>query len=109
MRITHCISLLMLATFSNSYQLYCKCQCDNSKTIINTVDKCKECTREFCLEKDPKLCELLDDDSKHPSKPITNDNIIISCYQVESTKDALIVYSFLFVCVVMMLKIFVVG
>lgn len=108
MKISNCIVLLVVAAFSDSYQLYCKCQCDNSKTIINKVDKCKQCTREFCLEKDPELCEVLLDstgDSSRPNKPITNDNIIISCYQVESTKDAFIVYLFLLVILGLMLRI----
>lgn len=108
MRVANCMIFLTVACLAHTYQLYCKCQCDNSKTIINKVDKCKQCTRKFCLEKDPNLCEVEPDkegDSNRPNKPITNDNIIISCYQVESTKDTLIVYTFLLVILGLMLKI----
>lgn len=78
-----------------TYQLYCKCEC-NAKTIINPIDKCKLCTEEYCLSQDEKLCD---------SEDTTDDksgSIIISCFQVESFKESLVIYLFLTIVIGLM-------
>lgn len=71
-----------------AYQLYCKCEC-NARTIINPIDKCKLCTEEYCLSQNEKLCDSDDAINEKPG------SIIISCFQVESLKESLIIYLFL--------------
>ncbi|KAI5965176.1 uncharacterized protein KGF55_001396 [Candida pseudojiufengensis] len=106
----------------NSYQLYCKCQCNGAKAIITKVDKCGECTKEYCLSEQPKLCEIennMNDENKEEedagddnssgkiTKPKeTSEDIIISCYQVESLKDGIIVYSFFGIILALMIRLF---
>ena len=86
--------LVFACSIAQAFQLYCKCQC-NEKTIINTIDECKSCTKEYCLLKDSKLCEVELKEKINANDVEADQDIIISCYQIESLKDELIIYSFI--------------
>ncbi|CAI5758057.1 unnamed protein product [Candida verbasci] len=110
-----------------TFQLYCKCEC-NLKAIINSIDQCKLCTKEYCLKQDPKLCNISSNNDNNNKLKGQNDNsdnndnnnnngsddddkddnkqdIIISCFQIESIKDSFIIYSFLIIIGLLMLFI----
>ncbi|RLV93012.1 hypothetical protein JA1_002822 [Spathaspora sp. JA1] len=95
------VSILLLFTLpiqiTTAYQLYCRCDC-NQNSIINPIEKCGLCTKEYCLNQDKNLCVVKDDKhkNKYDSSEKEKENIIISCFQVESFKDSLIIYSFIF-------------
>ncbi|EGW32879.1 uncharacterized protein SPAPADRAFT_136251 [Spathaspora passalidarum NRRL Y-27907] len=99
------VSSLLVFTFILNiccgYQLYCRCDC-NQNSIIKEIEKCGLCTREFCLSQDENLCVVAvnnndeNKNSKHENSEKEKENIIISCFQVESFKDSMIIYSFIF-------------
>lgn len=63
-----------------AYQQYCRCECDGSVKVAE-IDKCGLCTSSFCLEQ--VECKEKDSD------------IIISCFQIESLKETILVYLFM--------------
>ncbi|KAK6199477.1 uncharacterized protein RJT21DRAFT_133243 [Scheffersomyces amazonensis] len=89
------VSVLIWASVVVAYQQFCKCEC-NSKFVIKPIDKCGSCTKDFCLEVDSTICSIEgnNDGSEEDVRSEVEKNIIISCYQIESPKDALIIYLF---------------
>lgn len=72
--------LLFVVQTVVAYQQYCRCECDGAVEIAE-VGKCGLCTSDFCLEK-VKCLEK-------------NSDIIISCFQIESLKETIVVYLFM--------------
>lgn len=75
------VPLLLCFTFACAFQQYCKCQC-NENLLIEKIDKCGMCTKEWCSQQNPDLCG--DEQEK----------ILISCFQIESMKEMIVIYSF---------------
>ncbi|KAK6463549.1 hypothetical protein DFJ63DRAFT_329299 [Scheffersomyces coipomensis] len=100
------VFLCFIVPYIAAYQQYCKCEC-NSNSIITAIEKCGLCTKDFCLEQDSKICASKDDggkvsvigDYEDDERSEVENNIIISCFQTESTKDAFIIYLFLAIIV----------
>lgn len=76
------LPLLCCLSVAVCFQQYCKCQC-NDQVLVDKVDKCGLCTKEWCLEQKNDLCED------------AAESIIISCFQVESVKEKVVVCLFL--------------
>ncbi|CUM67204.1 uncharacterized protein PRCAT00004897001 [Priceomyces carsonii] len=76
---------LLLVSLAFGYQQYCRCEC-NEKSVVQPIERCGLCTKPFCMDHDPKLC---DEDA--------SEDILISCYQIESTKDSIVVYLFIII------------
>lgn len=85
--------LFLFATLCLGYKQYCRCEC-NLKHMITEIEKCGLCTKEFCLLRDPNLCVVDNDENEGGSKS----DIVISCFQIESFKEKVVIY--LFVAVV---------
>lgn len=94
MKISVLLAVLALVLASAAHQKFCKCQC-NGKKLIEPIDNCGSCTKDFCLTKDEKLCEV--SDVTKTDLHLEDVNILISCYQIESFKDQLIIYAFVLV------------
>lgn len=87
------VVLAFCLTLASCYQQYCKCQC-GTELSVTPIDKCGLCTKEWCLEKNAKLC---------PAETVPDD-ILISCFQVESAKEKVIVGFFVFCVVGLLLR-----
>ncbi|OBA21455.1 hypothetical protein METBIDRAFT_42360 [Metschnikowia bicuspidata var. bicuspidata NRRL YB-4993] len=91
MRVLYVLTWAMAAL---AYQQFCKCQC-NEQLLVERIDQCKQCTKEWCLLQDAQLCL--------PEE--TSDSMIISCFQNESKKEQAIVYAFIIAIVVLLGKL----
>lgn len=80
MRLVFPLVLWLSLTFA--HKQYCKCQC-NEQLLIREIEKCGMCTKEWCIEQKLDLCAEGDE------------NILISCFQVESLKEKVVVCLFL--------------
>ncbi|ODQ57820.1 hypothetical protein WICANDRAFT_35018 [Wickerhamomyces anomalus NRRL Y-366-8] len=70
-----------------AYEQFCRCQCDSKYKIIPLQDQgCNTCTKNYCLSLNLEEC-----------KDFTEDEVLTTCFQRESTKDQLIVYTFILV------------
>lgn len=75
---------------------FCKCTCFSNSTIIplsdlpgeNTAKKatCNDCNRQFCLSYNLPIC-----------KDAKDADVFTTCFQRDSTKDQMIVYTFILV------------
>ncbi|CAD0046897.1 unnamed protein product, partial [Aureobasidium pullulans] len=75
---------------------FCKCTCFSNSTIIpltnipgeSTAKKatCNDCNRQFCLSYNLPIC-----------KDAKDADVFTTCFQRDSTKDQLIVFTFIFV------------
>lgn len=76
------IWILALLTLVQGFQQYCKCECTNETVDakVLTVDSCNQCTQTLCLGKEQEYC--------------TPVNLKLTCYQIESVKDMMIIYVF---------------
>lgn len=102
MRFQFLILLLGITSITSAYQQYCRCQC-NTQHLVRPIDKCGLCTKEFCLEEDPKLCAYTQTGAKEkPDDVPGQSSIIISCYQLESRKERAIIYLFVLVVLLML-------
>ncbi|CAH6721715.1 hypothetical protein CLIB1444_07S00804 [[Candida] jaroonii] len=75
------IQYLMVLPMVFAYQKYCNCEIPDKLSILETTD-CDMCTRELCINHDKIF-----DDVK----------LKLKCYQIESTKEAFIVYPFILI------------
>lgn len=89
------LAVLWLVAAAAAYQQYCKCQC-NEVSIVQPIDRCGNCTKQFCLSQD--ICSSLTATAS-PNGPPEPPVIIINCFQTESFKDSLIVYGFVLLVV----------
>lgn len=65
------------------YQQYCKCQC-STNSLVAKIDKCIECTAQWCLQQKSDLC------------PGDNtNNMLVSCFQLQSIKEKFLVVGFI--------------
>lgn len=76
------VFLLYLGVVAANQQ-YCKCEC-NGKQLVEKIQKCGLCTTEWCLQKNKNLC----------SNEELSGNILISCFQIESSKEKFVVCAF---------------
>lgn len=92
------IAFWSLVASATAYQQYCKCLC-NEVSIIQPVDRCGNCTKQFCLSQD--ICSLPSNTPTNTSPNGSPDppTILINCFQTESFKDSLIVYGFVLLLV----------
>lgn len=80
------ISLLILLVFSTpicaAYQQYCKCECSDPAidNRVLKVDNCVECTKDLFYATG-YLCK--------------EELMKLNCFHLQSSKDAVIIYSFL--------------
>lgn len=81
--ITKRLVVLALIAVASANQQYCKCVCSGN-TVVGKIDKCVMCNSSWCLEKNDKLCEEKEEEEK----------IVISCFQIESTKEKVIIVLF---------------
>ncbi|PVH16084.1 uncharacterized protein CXQ87_003948 [Candidozyma duobushaemuli] len=88
--------LVALIAVAAANQQYCKCVCSGN-TVVGKIDKCVMCNSSWCLEKNDKLCEEKEDEEK----------IVISCFQIESTKEKVIIV--LFVLGVIAMEMWILG
>lgn len=75
---------------------FCKCTCFSNSTIIpltelpgeSTAKKatCNDCNRQFCLSYNLPIC-----------KDAKDDDVFTTCFQRDSAKDQMIVYTFILV------------
>ncbi|KAG9682118.1 hypothetical protein KCU95_g14446, partial [Aureobasidium melanogenum] len=75
---------------------FCKCTCFSNSTIIPLSDlpgestakkaTCNDCNRQFCLSYNLPIC-----------KDAKDDDVFTTCFQRDSTKDQMIVYTFILV------------
>lgn len=72
--------LVLLLPWTNAYQQYCKCQC-SAEDLIVPIKACALCTKDVCLASSKDFCK--------------DEEIKLSCYQVESVKDQMVVYGFI--------------
>lgn len=79
------VSIICWVNFAAGYQKFCRCSC-NEKSLIETVEKCGQCTKDFCIGLDQALCESSDE--------MAANDILISCFEIESFKEYFIIYSF---------------
>lgn len=87
------LPLLLCLSVASAYQQYCKCSC-NGQLLIQEIDKCGLCTKEWCIEQKKDLCS--DEE----------ENILISCFQVESLKEKVVVFLFLIAVVGLLVRSF---
>lgn len=77
------VAFVLLLSVAAAHQQYCKCEC-NGQLLVKNIDKCGLCTKQWCLEQNKNLC--LDQ--------VDADNILISCFQIESAKEKVVVLLF---------------
>jgi hypothetical protein len=75
---------------------FCKCTCFSNSTIIPLTDlpgestakkaTCNDCNRQFCLSYNLPIC-----------KDAKDADVFTTCFQRDSTKDQMIVYTFILV------------
>ncbi|KNZ62739.1 hypothetical protein VP01_1228g9 [Puccinia sorghi] len=92
---------------------FCKCMCFNNYTIVplyrpKDVSKpCLTCTKQFCLDQKLSICQ----DAKLGSTNLdtgTGDegDIKTKCFQRDSTKDQVIVVSFIIITTILLISAF---
>lgn len=86
--------ILFWCTAVLGFQQFCKCQC-NEKLLVEKIDQCGQCTKEWCLLQNADLCL--------PEE--TTDSMIISCVQNESRKEQAIVFTFILAIFVLLGKL----
>ncbi|KAA1096493.1 hypothetical protein PGT21_018409 [Puccinia graminis f. sp. tritici] len=103
--------LLQLTSFSVADISFCKCMCFNNYTIVplyrpKDVSKpCLTCTKQFCLDQKLSICQ----DAKLGNTNLdtgTGDegDIRTKCFQRDSTKDQVIVVSFIILTTVLLIS-----
>ncbi|PVH21572.1 hypothetical protein CXQ85_000554 [Candidozyma haemuli] len=80
------VALLALAALTSANQQYCKCVCSGN-SVVGKIDKCGLCNSSWCLEQNDKLCQESDEGEE---------NILITCFQIESSKEKFIIVAFVF-------------
>ena len=91
------LALFILLAFCEAASplYYCKCVCGKATTILelsqpSTPSKpCAECNKQFCIDRLPDEC--------NPSLKSSDSEVVITteCFKRESTKDEIIVVTFL--------------
>lgn len=76
------------------YQQYCKCLC-NGHLLVEAIEKCGLCTADWCVQQNPNLCGE------------GEETVLISCFQVESLKEKLVVCMFLVAVVGLLVRSFI--
>lgn len=70
----------------SAYTQLCRCNCGANYTVLS-VPMCTNCTRQHCI-KNVEICQ---------KDWVTLDQVTTSCFQRESFKDKLFIYSFILV------------
>lgn len=83
--------LWAMVAVAAAHQQFCKCQCGENE-VIEKIDKCGLCNKEWCLQQNSEIC---------PKE--TKQDILISCFQIESAKEKWIIS--LFVVAVLVLVV----
>lgn len=78
--------LLVHSIPAAAYTQLCRCNCGANYTVLS-VPVCTNCTRQFCI-KSVEICQ---------KDWVTLDQVTTSCFQRESFKDKLFIYSFILV------------
>lgn len=79
MRTSWLWTITLIVTVVTAHQQFCKCLCGENQ-VIKAIEKCGLCNEEWCLQQNNQLCPLE-----------SNEDILISCFQIESTKELWIV------------------
>lgn len=92
---------------------YCKCICFGNSTIIPLTEPtslskpCADCTRQFCLDYHLPICKGVMPGEDHDDGVSAGSEIDTVCFQRDSRKDMLIVYSFIAVTIILLTWSFV--
>lgn len=87
------VIITLFSTFSEAYSQICRCDCGTNYKIVELPDEglgytaaCTNCTKKFCLSQNFTICEGVDEML-----------VSSSCFQRESLKEQLFIYTFIII------------